>query len=167
MDDRPVQDLYEEHLEKLFLGLRYISHISSIYSKYLQKYLDITTSQLLFLRALDKEDLLSSGEISRRIFIKPGTITGIVDRLEKKGLVTRNRDNQDRRVVKISITEAGRELVRAAPVPIQSRLAINLKKLPFNEVESITKGLERLVDLMHTEEVGTEIARAEADETTF
>ena len=72
----PPPDLIENYLEQIFLGLRNISHISSMYSKYLQKYLDVTSSQLLFLRAINKENNLSAGEIGRRIFIKPGTITG-------------------------------------------------------------------------------------------
>ena len=90
-------------------------------------------------RALSKEDGLSAGEIGRRVFIKPGTITGILDRLEAKGLVERTRVNKDRRIVNITITKAGRELVQAAPVPIQSTLAINLKKLPLDEVEAIMR----------------------------
>ena len=158
---------YEEYLEKIFMDLRNIAHISSIYSKYLQKTFNITTSQLLSLRALSKEEGLSAGEIGRRIFIKPGTITGIVDRLENKGLVTRVRDNKDRRVVNVVITEAGRLLVQAAPIPIQSRLALNLKELPLEQVKSLNESLNRLVELMQAEQATTEIPQAASAEKVF
>jgi len=146
-------DPIERYLERIFLVLRNIAHYSSIYSRYLQKSFDVTTSQLLCLRALSKEDGLSAGEISRRIHIKPGTITGIIDRLEAKGLVRRNRTNRDRRVINIEITDSGWDLVRAAPVPVQSLLAVNLRKLPMYEVEGITQSLERVLQMMQTEEL--------------
>ena len=163
----PVRVDIEPYLEKIFLGLRNISHISSIYSKYLQKNFDITSSQLLFLRALDKEDGLSAGEIGRRIFIKPGTITGIVDRLEKKELVSRHRQTKDRRVINVNITENGRRLVRIAPAPIQSRLAINLRNLPTDDLKLLTDNLERLIRLMQADEVTSQLSAEDSKEHIF
>ena len=163
----PVRVDIEPYLERIFLGLRNISHISSIYSKYLQKHFDITSSQLLFLRALDKEDGLSAGEIGRRIFIKPGTITGIVDRLEKKELVVRNRQTKDRRVINVHITENGRRLVRIAPAPIQSRLAINLRNLPTEDLTMLTDNLDRLIRLMQADEVTSQLSTEDSKEHIF
>lgn len=160
-------DPIEESLEKILLGLRNISHISSVFSKHLQKHLKITSAQLLFLRVLNSNDGLSIGEIGKRIFIKPGTITGIVDRLENKGFVSRIRASTDRRVVNVAITEAGKQLVDAAPTPIQSRLAINLRKLTPDELENITSTLQRLIDLMQTEETATEISLASSETEVF
>ncbi len=164
-ENRP--DDIEMYMERIFLVLRNIAHLSSVYSKYLQKNFDVTTSQLLCLRALVQEDSLSAGEIGRRIFIKPGTITGIIDRLETKGLVQRARNRLDRRVVNIEITEAGRELARSAPVPVQSLVAVHLKKLPLKEVEAITRGVERLLELMKSEEVTTEVTLATSEDKVF
>jgi DNA-binding MarR family transcriptional regulator len=157
----------DANLEKIFLDLRNISHISSMYSKYLQQNLNITTAQLLFLRVLYSHDGLSAGEIGKRIFIRPGTITGIVDRLEAKGLVTRVRATLDRRVVHIHITGAGRRMVEAAPMPIQSRLAANLKRLSSGEVENITRTLDRLIELMQAEEATVEISMSSPETEVF
>jgi len=157
----------DQYLERIFLVLRNIAHLSSIYSKYLQKNFDVTTSQLLCLRALAYEDGLSAGEIGRRIFIKPGTITGLIDRLEGKGLVRRTRVHKDRRVINVEITQAGRELAGSAPVPVQSLLAVNLKKLPLEEVEKMTQALERLLKLMQSEEVTTELTLATSEDQVF
>lgn len=162
-----VVDEIEEYMERIFLVLRNITHLSSIYSKYLQKNFDVTTSQLLCLRTLAKENGLSAGEIGRRIYIKPGTITGIIDRLETKHLVMRNRASKDRRVVNIEITDHGRHLVESAPVPIQSVLASNLRKIPVEDVESMTKGIEQLLEFMKTEEVTTEVTLATSEAQAF
>lgn len=160
-------DSIDEYMERIFLCLRNIAHVSSINSKYLQKHFEVTTSQLLCLRTLSKENGLSAGEIGRRIFIKPGTITGIIDRLEAKGLVQRTRVSRDRRVINIEITGAGRDLVRAAPVPVQSQLAFNLKKIPLEKVEEITKGLERLLQLMLKEEATPEAGLVSPEDQAF
>jgi len=153
MNASAVRDLLEEKLERIFMALRNISHYSNIFSKYLQKSFNVTNSQLLCLRALRLEGGMSSGEIARSIHIQPGTVTGIIDRLEVRGLVRRSRVSRDRRVVTVEITESGRQLVESAPIPMQSQLAINLRKLSIEEVEGLTRGIERLLNLMTVEDL--------------
>ncbi|MEW5735307.1 MAG: MarR family transcriptional regulator [Thermodesulfobacteriota bacterium] len=157
----------EVHIEKILLALRNISHISSMYSKYLQRHLNITSAQLLFLRALYFEDQLSAGEIGRRIFMKPGTVTGVMDRLESKGLVARVRNSPDRRVVRVTITEDGRRMVEATPAPLQSRLAENLRKIPMDEVKGVSRTLDRLIELMQAAEATREINEADSEYEVF
>src|SRR5205823_14412729 len=52
-------------------------------------------------------------ELARRIWLSPATLTGILDTLEKAGYVRRERDESDRRVVWLALTEAGAERVKA------------------------------------------------------
>ena len=151
----------EDYMEKIFLALRYITHISSLYSKLLAKEMKLTTGQLLCLRALAKEDNLPIRQISKRIFLSPSTVTGVIDRLEARGLIARRRDNPDRRIISLVITDAGRRLVEFAPVPIQSLLAENLKRLPLEEVQGICSGLERVLDFI--KEAGFIEEKQEAD----
>ena len=77
------------------------------------------------------------------------------------------RGSKDRRVVNLAITDAGRLMIKDAPVPIQSRLAENLNKLPLDEVEKLTAGLERLINLMQYDEASTEITRAASESEVF
>ena len=151
----------EDYMEKIFLALRYITHISSLYSKLLAKEMKLTTGQLLCLRALAKEDNLPIRQISKRIFLSPSTVTGVIDRLEARGLVARRRDNPDRRIISLVITDAGRRLVESAPTPIQSLLAENLKKVPLEEVQGICSGLERVLDFI--KEAGVVEEKPEVD----
>ena len=52
-------------------------------------------------------------ELARRMWLSPATLTGILDTLEKAGYVRRERDESDRRVVWLALTEAGAERVQA------------------------------------------------------
>ena len=52
-------------------------------------------------------------ELARRMWLAPATLTGIIDTLEKAGYVRRERDESDRRVVWLVVTEAGGERIRA------------------------------------------------------
>lgn len=117
----------EDSMEKIFLALRYIANISSRYSKLLAKEMNLATCLLLCLRALAKEHGLPIRQISKRIFISPSTVPGIIDRLEARGLVTRRRDSPDRWIISLEISGEGRKLVKSAPVPLQSLLAENLR----------------------------------------
>ncbi len=84
------------------------------------------------------------------------TMTGIIDRLEQKGLVRRERNSPDRRMITISLTETGKKLARKAPPPIQREIIDGLKSLPTTEIEKIIHGLEMLVKLMDVQELEVE-----------
>jgi DNA-binding MarR family transcriptional regulator len=80
-------------------------------------------------------------------------MVGIVDRLEEKGLLVRNRSVKDRRQVLITMTEAGQKLAEKAPSPLQTTLSHGLRELPELEQISITQTLEKLVDLMEASQI--------------
>ena len=96
---------------------------------------------------------MTATTISRDVFLSPSTVVGILDRLEEKGLVRRERMSKDRRVVTVTITEAGRKLAGGAPSPLQNRLTEALTVLPLPEQIAIAKSLERVVNLMEAQNI--------------
>ncbi|HEY2959892.1 MAG TPA: MarR family winged helix-turn-helix transcriptional regulator [Actinomycetota bacterium] len=75
--------------------------------------------------------LLASGEatprqVARRMWVNPATITGIVDTLERDGLVERHRDAADRRQVRLSLTPRGRSLA----VEVGAAVRVQLRPTP-------------------------------------
>ncbi|MFH1137275.1 MAG: MarR family transcriptional regulator [Pseudomonadota bacterium] len=72
--------------------------------------LDVTPEQWTVLCALWEEDGLSQGELAGKTVKDKTTITRILDLLEKKGLAVRRRQESDRRVYEIYLTEEGRNL---------------------------------------------------------
>lgn len=80
--------------------------------------LGLTYPQYLVMVTLWDESRLSVGEIGRRVHLESNTLTPLLKRLEAQGLVTRHRDSQDERLVKVDLTEVGRALQeKAAGIP--------------------------------------------------
>ncbi|KWW99361.1 hypothetical protein TH66_09850 [Carbonactinospora thermoautotrophica] len=81
----------------------------------------VSSSGMSLLITLARRDGVTSREAAQAAWCTPATLTGIVDTLERDGLVERRRDGKDRRVVRLHITEAGRELVAECQRELESR----------------------------------------------
>ncbi len=72
--------------------------------------LDLTFMQAHALRLLGERELTTMGELAERLSCDASNVTGIVDRLEGRGLVERRSAPRDRRVKALALTDAGHEL---------------------------------------------------------
>lgn len=79
---------------------------------------------------------------SRTLTTTPG-ITGLIDRLERAGLVTRQRGTEDRRVVFVHITPAGLELLDRVAPPLQALHAELLGHMTAEELTTLSRLLEK------------------------
>ena len=113
----------------------------------------LTGSQLLVVKLLDEESPMKVTDLARRMYLHPATMVGLLDRLEIKGLVQRIRSDKDRRVVHVSITDQGRELVRISPEVAKGLLVQGLEPLTDKKVKAISDGLELIVNLLGVQEV--------------
>lgn len=136
------------HEQRILRSLRQINHCVDLYSRQLVISHQITAPQLVCLLAVVQRGLLTATAIGREIHLSASTVVGILDRLEEKGWVTRKRDCEDRRVVRVSATAEGVALSRQAPSPLQKTLANALGTLPAFEQATIALSLERIVALM-------------------
>ena len=87
------------------------------------------------------------------MLVKSSTVTGVVDRLEQKGLVRRIRNSPDRRVITIELTELGIRLAENAPPPIQQKIIDGLKKLSGTEIDEIADSLSRLTGMLDVQDL--------------
>ncbi len=71
---------------------------------------DLTATQYVVLVRMWEEEGTSISELGERLFLDNPTLTGIVDRMERDGLLQRRRDDEDRRVVKVYLTAKGKSL---------------------------------------------------------
>ncbi len=120
----------------------------------------LTGQQSLVLRLLLNGGSMSSADLSRLMYVTPSNITGIIDRLERKGLVERMRKEGDRRVALIILTEAGKKLGENVPDPIENRLINQLIDLDKEQVQVIAKAMNQilhLVDVRDVEETSWEL----------
>jgi DNA-binding MarR family transcriptional regulator len=91
--------------------------------------LNLTYPQYVVMLALWEKDDITVGSLGQRLFLDFGTLTPLLKRLESRGLISRLRDREDERQVKIRLTEAGRRMQQdAAGVPGRLRCRISLSR---------------------------------------
>ena len=113
----------------------------------------LTGAQSGVLRNLFAHGAISSAELSRKLYVTPSNITGVIDRLEKKGLVERIRKKGDRRVALITLTEAGAELSKSLPDPIEKRFISELADLEPEYVQILAMAMNQILNLVDTKGV--------------
>ncbi len=105
----------------------------------------LTPFHYLVLCCLWEEDGLSTTGIADKLKQLGATLTGVVDRMEERQLVARERNLSDRRVVQIWLTEEGKKLMKVLP-PIG---AVTIEKatqdISIAEQEMVTKILDRII----------------------
>ena len=137
--------------EEVIVALRRITRAADIHSHLLQRDFSVTGPQLSTLRVVHRLQPVSTGALARAAYIGYATLTGILDRLEERGLVTRTRDPADRRTVILNMTNAGERLLKSAPSLLQVRLREELLRIPESEQQALLKSLLRVAVLMEAE----------------
>ncbi|NUM52214.1 MAG: MarR family transcriptional regulator [Candidatus Hydrogenedentes bacterium] len=138
---------------RILSALRRIIRAVDIHSRKLATTHNLTVPQLLALMCVVEEGPVSSTHISEQIHLSGSTVVGLVDRLEAKGLVRRDRSTEDRRLVFVAATTLGIEAARAAPSPLQDRFVERLGRLDSDERDRIALSLERVVELMEARDI--------------
>lgn len=106
----------------------------------------MTPQQYWLLRQLRRAGPLSTGELAQALGITNGSATVACQRLEKAGLVTRERQAEDERVVLVALTEEGRAQFDALRQQKRVALAEILNVLAPNEQETLQSMIERLLE---------------------
>ena len=99
-----------------------IKLLSQLLSRKFNEHLEafkLTPFHWIVLCCLWEEDGLPTSSIGEKLKQVGGTLTGVIDRMEERGLVRRERNLQDRRVWRIWLTDAGRELETVLPPIIE------------------------------------------------
>jgi DNA-binding MarR family transcriptional regulator len=133
--------------EIIFLA-RKLMQGAEMYTKELNKKYSVTSAQLNCLLALHENGPLPPSQIAKHMMVNSSTVTGVIDRLEQKGLVTRQRNSPDRRIINIQLTPGGEKMAEVAPPPIQQRVVDGLQKLSSKELDQIILSLTKLTRML-------------------
>lgn len=131
----------------ILLALRRIMRSMDISSRQLIGERGLTTPQLLCLQNLGEHGAMTSGMLAQMVSLSPATVTGILDRLELRGLVTRERRPEDKRHVLVTVTDAGAAAADAAPSRLAQRFADALAHLPEDDRSEVLRVIQYLADL--------------------
>ncbi len=105
----------------------------------------VTAVQWVPLFLLLKSGRATVATLSREIEVDPGAITRALDRLEAKGLVQRQRCSDDRRVVYVILTEAGRAVAEQVPAVLAEVLNGHLCDFSMEEWQQLQHLLQRML----------------------
>jgi DNA-binding MarR family transcriptional regulator len=154
--------------DQILASLRRIARCIDLHSRRLTEEIGLTGPQLAVLREANRSRPLCIGELARASHLSQPTVTGILDRLEKRGLVERVRAQHDRRTVNVNATPAGQELLDRAPSLLQDRFRRKLRKLEDWEQTQMLALLQRIASMMEGETPDASVAlmTAAADAAT-
>lgn len=113
---------------------------------------DLTHAQWVPLYRLADGECGTVAELARKLQSDPGAMTRALDRLEAKGLVARVRSSEDRRVVNLELTDAGREVAKVVPGVLSEVLNLHLAGFTKAEWRSLVDMLKRMranADALH------------------
>lgn len=152
-----VRSEAQPNLDAILEAFTYLYAESRRVTRAVAEQYGLTGSQLVVLRLLSPAGRLSLSDISDGIRAKNSTVTGIVDRMERDGLVVRKRSGDDRRVVHIELTKKGAELAaQAAAGPmhlfrqslewLSAKDAADLERIVLKLASRVKSALERVDD---------------------
>lgn len=141
------------YAESILRSLRRITRAIDLHSRELSARFNLTVPQLVCLRQLYLKGPATSGHLSRLVFLSQATVTGILDRLESRGLIGRERGRPDRRRVTVKLTEEGENLAEGMPWPLQERFAQRLCSLPEEDQARIDQVLDQIVHMMSVQDI--------------
>jgi MarR family transcriptional regulator, organic hydroperoxide resistance regulator len=134
-----VDQEIKAEVDQVLEAVIYLYTESRRITKELAKRADLTGPQLTVVKLLEGIGDLSLSELSERIRAQNSTVTGIIDRMEREGLVTRERSKEDRRVVYIKLSAKGRELAQGIPVEPMEIFRNALESLSAQEMKDLMR----------------------------
>jgi DNA-binding MarR family transcriptional regulator len=134
------------------LAFRALVRTSGLLARIMQPYFGhfgISGSQWGVLRTLHRAEIEGSGrlrltDLSDRLIVRPPSITGVIDRLERLGYVSRTNSSRDLRSKEVSLTDLGRELVDRVLKDHRTQIRALMKGLAPDDQRRLCSLLERL-----------------------
>jgi len=134
-------------------NIRRVFQILNEQSQRIKQETGLTGPQLWAIRVIHEHGPINISDIAKRMYLHPTTVLGIIDRLEARGLVSRNRSKDDRRVIWLELTQDGKDLVQSVPEVVQGLLGARLEGVALNDLAEIDEGIGHLVKIFGVQEI--------------
>ncbi len=140
---------------EILIKIRKIVRSIDIESKKIQKEYGVTIPQVLCLNFLNNSPSYQTtqSEIKKFLNLNSSTVSGIIDRLEKRGYLARLPKSGDKRIANIALTSSGEELLSTIPPLLHEQLSTKLQSLDESEIRKVESSLETLVQLLDIEQL--------------
>jgi DNA-binding MarR family transcriptional regulator len=148
MMTNPETEAMHDRSETALVALRRILRATELSSRLLASQTGLTTSQLIILQIVANHAKVLPSTVARSARLTQATVTSLVDKLERNGLVTRSRDTEDRRRIWIEMTAAGRRTLQDSPDLLHDRFRARFRRLEDWEQAMIITALERVSQML-------------------
>jgi DNA-binding MarR family transcriptional regulator len=140
---------------EIIIGIRKIVRSLNLESKGLQKDYGLSITQLLCLGRLENtpDYQCSHKELMDFLSLNSSTVTGIINRLEKRGYVVRVSSPSDKRSRNITLTASGLRLLQEAPNVLHDRLAKKLNEMSDDDKDMIKRSLGIITSAMEIRDI--------------
>ncbi|MFC2967898.1 MarR family winged helix-turn-helix transcriptional regulator [Acidimangrovimonas pyrenivorans] len=135
------------------IALRRILRATEMYRRDLAQAAGLTAAQFRALQLVAERGFCTATDISKRMGIKQATVTSLVDKLVRQGMVTREKSATDRRQTNILLTERGATTLRTAPDALQQRFVRKFEALADWEQAQLISSLERVAAMLDAEDL--------------
>lgn len=142
-----------DNIDNVLVALRRVIRATDLHSKHLAKTTGLTTPQILLLQAIRDKSDVTIGELANDVSLSQATVTTILDRLEKRELVYRERSSEDKRKVHAHLTDAGVRILKDAPIPLQEHFTRQFNGLQDWEQTMIIASLQRIAHMMDAQHI--------------
>jgi DNA-binding MarR family transcriptional regulator len=109
---------------------------------------DLTNDQQYTLRYISQVGSCTSTELAEKFDVKKSAITAIINRMWEKGLIQRTRDENDRRVVYLTLTEKGNELYSKSEERVYKLVESFIKQFDPKEIQQFIQTYEKLNQIL-------------------
>jgi DNA-binding MarR family transcriptional regulator len=141
------------HEDEIIAALRQIAQAIDTYSRQLLTECGLSAPQIGTMRALARRQSSTPSELAEALHLSPQTMAGILQRLEQRGLVQRERDQSDKRSFVVRLTDDGRQAEAKAPSLLRDEFTAQLMKLPAWEQSQMLATLQRIAHMMHVDQI--------------
>lgn len=139
--------------DQVLIVLRQVIRAIDLHSKKLERESGLTGPQLLVMQIIHDEGPVTSSVLARSVSLSQATVTTILDRLEKKGCLNRERDTKDKRKVWVHLSDSGRHALSNAPTLLQESFINSFAQLKDWEQTLILSSLQRVAQMMQASEL--------------
>ena len=145
---KPSQEGKGELLHKLMLALRRSSAAGVLHGQTIARRAGINSTDMECLDLIIMSGPSTAGEIGRRTGLSSGAVTGLIDRLEKLGLVERTADPNDRRKVLVRVREDKIAPIASQFAPLEKRMQALLASYSRDELKVLLDFAERSSEIL-------------------
>jgi DNA-binding MarR family transcriptional regulator len=145
-----------EHMDRTdqsLIALRRILRATEVYGRDLARAAGLTAVQFRVLQIVGERGLTTATEIARRMRVSQATVTSLVDKLVRHGMVKREKSQADRRQINILITDRGRETISDAPDALQQRYVRRFEAMKDWEQAQLIASLERVAAMLDATDI--------------